>query len=233
MHCFYNLHYRSRGNNLTVKSIHTIQGMRPRHYAAPFPILCWLFALLLALASATPVLHAQDWDHINGRDKVHDPTGAWLIRSSEGQFILTVFHEGGTLTGDTQGESAFDPASTNPPKTPFNVINSPESGVWHKTGRNTFAATFLTMEYQVDSSNNSLSAPLFEFDKVQFTGVLSDSGNQIELTALVTFFDANGNQLPPQEGIRDKANGVRIPLEVLPNTSHSLPIPPIPTAPVP
>ena len=68
---------------------------------------------------------------------------------------------------------------------------------------------------------------------MQFTGVLSDSGNQIELTALVTFFDANGNQLPPQEGIRDKANGVRIPLEVLPNTSHTLPIPTIPTAPAP
>jgi len=185
--------------------------------------------LLLAIAIAPSVTLAQD----NGSHKLNDPTGAWLIRGSEGQFILTVFHKGGTLTGDTQGESAFDPASTNPPKTPLNVINSPESGVWHKTGRNTFAATFLTMEYQVDSSNNSLSAPLFQFDKVQFTGVLSDSGNQIELTALVTFFDANGNQLPPQEGIRDKANGVRIPLEVLPNTSHTLPIPTIPTAPAP
>jgi hypothetical protein len=55
----------------------------------------------------------------------------------------------------------------------------------------------------------------------------------MELTALVTLFDPNGNQLPPQEGIRDKANGVRIPLEVLPNTSHTLPIPTKPTAPAP
>jgi hypothetical protein len=31
--------------------------------------------LLLALASAAPVLKAQDWDHINGRDNAHDPTG--------------------------------------------------------------------------------------------------------------------------------------------------------------
>jgi hypothetical protein len=34
-----------------------------------------LLALLLALAVSTPVLLAQEWDHLNGRDKVHDPTG--------------------------------------------------------------------------------------------------------------------------------------------------------------
>jgi hypothetical protein len=69
---------------------------------------------------------------------------------------------------------------------------------------------------------------LFEFDKIQFTGVLNESGDRMELTALVTLFDADGNQLPPKEGIRDKANGIRIPLEVLPSTSHTLPIPAIP-----
>jgi hypothetical protein len=119
-----------------------------RHCGKILTIASVVLALLLAIAIAPSVTLAQD----NGSHKLNDPTGAWLIRGSEGQFILTVFHKGGTLTGDTQGESAFDPASTNPPKTLFNVINSPESGVWHKTGRNTFAATFLTMEYQVDSA---------------------------------------------------------------------------------
>jgi len=118
-----------------------------RHCGKILTITSGLLALLLAIAIAPSVTLAQVEDHINGSHKLNDPTGAWLIRGSEGQFILTVFHKGGTLTGDTQGESAFDPASTNPPKTPLNVINSPESGVWHKTGRNTFAATFLTMEY--------------------------------------------------------------------------------------
>jgi hypothetical protein len=79
-----------------------------------------LLALLLAFSVAPPVLLAQDGDHINGRDKVHDPTGAWLIRNSGGQFILTVFHKGGTLTGDVQGESAFVPGV----KPPESVINS-------------------------------------------------------------------------------------------------------------
>lgn len=186
-----------------------------------------LLALFLALAVAASTLFAQE----RNQDKRNDPTGAWLIRGSGGQFILTVFHKGGTLTGDTQGESAFDPSAVNPPKPPSNVINSPESGVWQKTGWNTFAATFLTMEYQVDASTNPPSAPLFQFDKVQFTGVLNESGARMELTALVTFFDANGNQLDPKEGIRDKANGIRIPLEILPHTSHSLPIPTPPPAP--
>jgi hypothetical protein len=65
--------------------------------------LSWLLALLLAVAIPAPVLHAQEWDHINGRDKVHDPTGAWLIRAEDGgPFFLTVFHKGGTLTQDRQ-----------------------------------------------------------------------------------------------------------------------------------
>src|SRR5258708_5685294 len=129
---FSNLNYPPSDNNLTVKAIQTTQWTRTRHYAESFPILCRLLALLLALAVAAPVLLAQEWDHERDKDREHrhanDPTGAWLIRNSEGQFILTVFHEGGTLTGDVQGESAFVPGS--PP--PLNIIVTPESGVWQK-----------------------------------------------------------------------------------------------------
>ena len=46
-----------------------------------------LLALVLALTVAPAVVFAQEWDHVNGRHKVNDPTGAWLIRNSEGQFI--------------------------------------------------------------------------------------------------------------------------------------------------
>jgi hypothetical protein len=161
-----------------------------RHCGKMLTIMSVLVALLLAIAIAPSVILAQE----NGKPKLNDPTGAWLIRNSEGQFILTVFHKGGTLTGDLQGESAFVPGG----QPPSNVIMTPESGVWQKTGGNTFAATFLTIEYQVQA--NPLSAPLNQFDKVQFTGVLNESGDRMELTALVTLFDANGNQLPPRGG---------------------------------
>jgi hypothetical protein len=50
-----------------------------------------LLALLLALAVSTPVLFAEEWDHINGRDKANDPTGAWLIRNSEGSLSSPFF----------------------------------------------------------------------------------------------------------------------------------------------
>ena len=95
-----------------------------------------MLALFLALAVAAPTLFAQEWDHMDGSDKDHDPTGAWLIRNDapDSPFILTVFHKGGTLTGDIQGENAFDPAATNPPNPPFNVQETPESGVWKRTG---------------------------------------------------------------------------------------------------
>jgi hypothetical protein len=113
--------------------------------------------LLLALANAAPMLHAQEWDHLNGRDKVHDPTGAWLLRTSvptgpEGQpgaFFFIAFHKGGTLTEDIQGESSFDPSAVTDPKSLLNIITSPQSGVRQKTGWNTFAATFLAMQYHV------------------------------------------------------------------------------------
>jgi hypothetical protein len=186
-----------------------------------------LLALFLALAVAAPTLFAQEWDHMDGRDKDHDPTGAWLIRNdAEGSgFILTVFHKGGTLTGDAQGENAFDPAATNPPITPFNVQETPESGVWQKTGWNTFAVTLLTIESQVDTSTNPPSAPLFQFDKVQFVGFLYEAGNRMEITAAaITNFNADGSfkgSLP----ITSKAHGVRVPLEILPFTSQSLTLP--------
>ncbi len=190
-------------------------------------IFCKMLAvtsvLFLAFAAITPVLQAQDWDQINGRDKVHDPTGAWLIRNdAEGSpFILTVFHKGGTLTGDIQGEGAFVPGVL-PPES---VINSPESGVWQKTGWKTFAVTVLTMEY-----DGNPPFALFQFDKVQFTGFLNESGDRMEITAAaITTFHPDGSQkdfIP----VSTKAHGVRIPLEVLPSTALSLPIP---TAPKP
>jgi hypothetical protein len=157
-----------------------------RHCGKMLTITSVLLVLLLAIAIAPSGTLAQD----NGSNKLNDPTGAWLIRNSEGAFILTVFHKGGTLTGDLQGESAFVPGV----KPPANVIISPESGVWQKTGGKTFAATFITMEYDPNPP-----FALFEFDKILFTGVLSDSGDQMELTALVTLFDPNGKQLPPRK----------------------------------
>jgi hypothetical protein len=224
MPCFSNLHYPSKGNNLTVKSTQTIQRVRLLEPGTWLAILCCLLSLLLALAVAPQVLLAQEWDHINGRDKAHDPTGAWLIRNdAEGSpFILTVFHKGGTLTGDIQGESAFDPAATKPPLPPANVINSPESGVWQKTSWKTFPATLLTIEYQVDPPN----ATFYQFDKLQFTGFLNESGDRMEITeAVITNFNSKGELIGEPNKIPTKAHGVRIPLEVLPSTALSLPIP--------
>jgi hypothetical protein len=182
-----------------------------------------LLVLLLAIAIAPSVTFAQD----NGSNKRNDPTGAWLLSTPSG-FVLTVFHKGGTMTGDLQGESAFAPAATNPPSPPNNVIESPESGVWQKTGSNTFAVTFFTIEYQVDTSNNSLSAPLFQFDKAVYTAILTDSGDKMESTAaVIKTFNADGS-LKESITVPVQVHGVRLPLEVLPNTSNTLPIPPPP-----
>jgi hypothetical protein len=195
-----------------------------RHCGKILTITSVLLALLLAIAIAPSVTLAQD----NGPHKLNDPTGTWLIIESFGPFQLITFNKGGTLTQDTQGESAFDPGATNPRNPPLNVITSPQHGVWQKTGGNTFAATLLAIEYEVSTDPTNFGSPLFRFDKTQYTGKLNETGDRMEISGLGTFFDQDGNQLPPTEGSSFKANGVRIPLEVLPNTSHTLPIPPAP-----
>jgi hypothetical protein len=196
--------------------------------------LVQLLAGFLLLVASAPTVFAQEWDQINGRDKIHDPTGVWLVNSSllgpDGKplFIIIDFHRGGTFTSDIQGESAFDPSAVPlPPSDPNygnNVITSPQSGVWQKTGWNTFATTLLTMEYHV-STNPGPGSPILQFTKTQYTGKIIDFGNGITFDALITHFDPSGT-------IKDRkkfdGNGLRIPLEILPNSSNSLPIPTAP-----
>jgi hypothetical protein len=189
-----------------------------------------LLALLLTLAVSTPVLLAQDWDHLSGRDKARDPTGVWLVQSTlpgpDGKPVLFIinFQAGGTLTEDIQGESAFDPATVTDPSSANNVITSPQSGVWQKTGWNTFAATWLAMEYHVITTPPS--SPILQYAKVQYTGRLTNSGDGITFDAVVTEFDPSGTKLGDRFNF--KGNGTRIPLEILPKSSDTLPIPPPP-----
>jgi hypothetical protein len=196
---------RTRGKRLTVTSV-----------------------LLLALASAAPVLQAQDWDQINGRDKVHDPTGAWLMTPGDQFFVLITFQRGGTALLDFQGEGAFDPAAVNPPMPPRNVQTLPEHGVWQKTGWKSFVGTFLALEAGNDT--RILASTFFRFDKLQFTGRLSESGDQMDLTIVFTFFNADGKPNgEPSETVQFK--GVRVPLE---SSANMLPVPvvsPTPAAP--
>jgi hypothetical protein len=195
-------------------------------------IFCKMLAvtsvLFLALASAAPVLQAQDWDQINGRDKVHDPTGAWLMTPGDQFFVLITFQRGGTALLDFQGEGAFDPAAVNPPMPPRNVQTLPEHGVWQKTGWKSFVGTFLALEAGNDT--RILASTFFRFDKLQFTGRLSESGDQMDLTIVFTFFNADGKPNgEPSATVQFK--GVRVPLE---SSADMLPVPvisPTPAAP--
>jgi hypothetical protein len=200
-----------------------------------------LLWLILALALGAPVLLAQESNRLTGRDK-HDPTGAWLLRTpitdpaGNKVFAIAVFHTGGTVTQNIQGENAFDPAATTDPDPDnlFNIITSPQSGVWQKTGQNTFAVTLLSMVYRVlILPPPALPAgPLVRFDKLQYTGTLSKAGDTMEITAVGTSFDEQGKQLDPTEGTPPfTITGVRLPLVILPNIAHTLPTPPpLPTS---
>src|SRR4030081_2221276 len=55
---------------------------------------------------------------------------------------------------------------------------------------------------------------------------LNESGDRMEITeAVITNFNARGELIGEPNKIPTKAHGVRIPLEVLPTTALSLPIP--------
>jgi hypothetical protein len=144
------------------------------------------------------------------------------------------FHQGGTLTGDIQGESAFDPhaninptsgqpKSSNASKLPLNVIVTPFSGVWQKTDFNTFGATFEVIEYQVQTKPPA--APVFQLTKGQYFGTLNASADRMTLRVLLTHYDVNG-KVTDTFGPFD-ASGVRIPVETSPSTGN-LPIPGVP-----
>jgi hypothetical protein len=188
--------------------------------------LTWLLGLLLAVAVTPSMLHAEDWDHLNGRDKGRDPTGLWLLNTSilepngEHAHMIIDFHAGGTLTFDVQGASSFDPAAVTDPANENNVISSPGHGLWQKTGWNTFGATSLGIQYHVVT--NPPSAPVFQYGLLQFAGKLTRSGDTMEITGQETHYEANGNK---KNHGPFNANGVRIPLTLLPNTINPLPIP--------
>lgn len=199
---------RGDKENMTIQ-----ERVRPQFCSRSFALLCRLLFLSLSLAVAPMVTFAGEPGHDQGH--VNDPTGTWLIRDGDGLYIIMNFHAGGTLTGDFQSEAAFG-------QPPFNVIVTPQNGVWQKTGAKTFAVTFVALEYFVTPP----TAPMFQIDKIQLIGVLNDSGDKMQFSALTTNFNPDGSQ--KGDSFADTANGVRIPLEVLPNTSHTLPIPPQP-----
>jgi hypothetical protein len=197
--------------------------------------LSQLLALFVAIVLTSSMLLAEDEDHINGRDKARDPTGVWFLRlpidDLKREFILIVFHQGGTLTGDIQGASGFDPSSVPLPLTDpgsvNTVITTPLSGVWQKTGWNTFAAMALNMQYY-NSFNPALNLPpnvsVFQFAKIQFTGRLSQSGDALTFNGRITHYDPQGKKKGDPEPFNGA--GTRNPLEILPNTSDALPLPP-------
>ena len=126
--------------------------------------------------------------------------------------------------------------STLPPGDPDynnNVLSSPSSGVWQKTGWNTFSGMILDMEYH-NGFNPALSLPpdlsVFQFGKLQFTGRLSPSGDAMTFNALLTRYNPQGEKT---SDMSFNGTGTRIPLEILPNTSDTLPLPSVPTTPAP
>jgi hypothetical protein len=100
-----------------------------------------------------------------------------------------------------------------------------------KTGWKTFAATLVAIQAGLDAEH--FTSNFFRFDKLQYTGKLSESGDQVDLTLVFSAYDVNGNQIiAPNPPVNFK--GVRVPLEILPHTGTTLPVPvvsPTPAAP--
>ena len=155
-----------------------------------------LLALSLAFAVAVPSLFAQDWDHNNGRDKDHDPTGSWLVTdmnplSDKQPSVLATFNGDGTTTATVRGDTIGP------------VFFSPEHGVWKSTGHRTFSGTFVSIEYNGDG----VFIGIFEVD-ANFR--LHPSGDQYYSNYVAYETLANGTVNPIGTGT---SHGVRITLK--------------------
>ena len=102
--------------------------------------------------------------------------------------------------------------------------STPAHGVWQKTGSKTFAATLMDIEYH-NSVNPQPNIPVAQFTIQQYSGKLTGGGDTMELTGQFSHYNEQGNQRIFHDV---NANGVRIPLTVLPNVIDKLTIPPEP-----
>ena len=106
-----------------------------------------------------------------------------------------------------------------------------KNGLEHLCGYFSSEATLVAIQAGVDAEH--FISPFFRLDKVQCTGKLSESGDQVDLTFVFSGYDQNGNQtIAPSSPLNFK--GVRVPLEILPHTGATLPVPvvsPTPAAP--
>jgi hypothetical protein len=188
---------RNCGKSLTVKPIEAPERVRPKDFGAWLPILCRLLALLLGITPIAAFAGERD----SGRCHAVDPTGVWLQPNVE-QAILLTFHQDGTYSADVAGESAFLPGN----QSPGFQITSPTHALWQKTGAKTLAGTSFALQYNDDGTFYGLL-------KVRVTGVLNDSGDQMDLTVSGGVFDLSGNPIHNPPPFTGTGHFVRLRLE--------------------
>jgi hypothetical protein len=136
--------------------------------------LMQLLALILLLAASTPMLLADDPETFEP-GHAHDLQGVWLQQNLGGHMALLTFNFGGTASFDIQGDALFTPVQT------------PEHGLWKRTGARTFIATFLDIEYNRDDQQS-----LYGIVKSEWGITLNPSGDQYDAKFFAQETLANG-----------------------------------------
>jgi hypothetical protein len=150
--------------------------MRRRDRTTFFLVLCQSLLLSLGLAAVPTVTLAGEQN--KEFQRTIDPTGVWL---NSNPVILLTFHEDGTYLADLAGEGAFVPGNHNPGF----QITSPTHALWQKTGPRTLKATAFALQYNDDGS-------FYAIEKGSLTGLLNESGDQMDVTVSGGDYDLNG-----------------------------------------
>ena len=170
---------------------------RGKDFDAWSPLLRRLLVLLLGIIPIMAFAGERD----SGRCHSIDPTGVWL-QPNVAQAILLTFHQDGTYSADVAGESAFIPNNHSPGF----QLTSPTHALWQKTGAKTLAGTAFALQYNDDGTFYGLL-------KVRVTGVLNDSGDQMDITISGAVFDLSGNPIPNPPPFTGTGRFVRLRLE--------------------
>lgn len=156
-------------------------------------------ALTAFVTVCTGISHAQNRQSdlsslsvLQEQNESKELEGSWMVtvtlQGAPSFQALKTYNQGGTMMASAQGDVLLNAPPGVPP------VATTAHGVWVKTGKQEFLATFRQIFYGADGSFQGGA-------KIRHTATLNDTGDQWSGQFNVEYFDAAGNVVFSGQGV--------------------------------